>query len=57
MKRLMAFALPLAGILAVIGLWALTSAFLVDSLPSPARTWAASKAYILDPFAKRTDVP
>ena len=54
--RLIAFLLPVAGIAGVLVLWALASAFVVESLPSPARTWAASRDYILDPFAKRGEM-
>jgi nitrate/nitrite transport system permease protein len=54
--RLLAFLLPVAGIAGVLVLWALASAFVVESLPSPARTWAASRDYILHPFAKRGEM-
>ena len=54
--RLLAIVLPITGVAAVIGLWALTSALWVDNLPSPARTWAASKPFLLEPFAKRGEM-
>jgi nitrate/nitrite transport system permease protein len=54
--RLLALVLPVAGVAGVLVLWALTSAFVIESLPSPARTWAASKPYILEPFAKRGEM-
>jgi nitrate/nitrite transport system permease protein len=46
----------LFGLALVIGLWALVSTTLCKELPSPARTWEASKLYILDPFAKRGEM-
>jgi len=48
--------LPLAGIAAVIGLWALVSRFGGTDLPSPLRTWEVSKPYIVEPFAKRGEL-
>jgi|RhiMethySRZTD1v2_1073278.scaffolds.fasta_scaffold04784_3 nitrate/nitrite transport system permease protein len=48
--------LPLIGIAIVIGLWALSSATWAKELPSPAQTWAKSKEYVLDPFAKRGEM-
>jgi nitrate/nitrite transport system permease protein len=54
--RLYTFLLGLAGVVGFVALWALTSAFWVKSLPSPWRTWEASKPFILDPFAKRGEM-
>jgi nitrate/nitrite transport system permease protein len=48
--------LPIAGILIVIGLWALSSATWAKELPSPVQTWAKSKDYVLSPFAKRGEM-
>ena len=48
--------LPLIGALVVIGLWALCSVTLAKELPSPARTWEASKPYVREPFAKRGEM-
>ena len=48
--------LPLAGVGALIGLWALVSAYAGTDLPSPARTWEVSKPYIVEPFAKRGEL-
>jgi nitrate/nitrite transport system permease protein len=48
--------LPLAGVAALIGLWALVSRYGGTDLPSPAKTWDASKPYILEPFAKRGEL-
>jgi len=54
--RLDWFVLPLIGIVAVILLWQVSSATWAKELPSPARTWAASKDYILKPFEKRGEM-
>jgi len=48
--------LPLVGIACVIALWALTSAFWAEALPSPLKTWEASKPYVLKPFEKRGEL-
>jgi len=48
--------LPLIGIVAVMLLWQVSSATWAKELPSPARTWAASKDYILKPFEKRGEM-
>jgi len=48
--------LPLLGIVAVMILWQISSGTWAKELPSPRRTWAASKTYILEPFAKRGEM-
>src|SRR4051812_24334870 len=48
--------LPLAGIGALIGVWALVSRFGGTELPSPMRTWEVSKPLIVEPFAKRGEL-
>jgi nitrate/nitrite transport system permease protein len=48
--------LPMVGVVAVIVLWAITSAAFSTSLPSPAKTWEISKPYILAPFEKRGEL-
>jgi len=48
--------LPLVGIGIVLLLWAFASSALSKNLPSPARTWEASKPYIVDPFEKRGEL-
>jgi len=55
-QRILSIVLPLAGVVAVIGLWALTSAFLVKNLPSPWKTWEVSKPFIVHPFEKRGEM-
>lgn len=48
--------LPLVGIACVIVLWWLTSATWAETLPSPLKTWEASKVYVLKPFEKRGEL-
>ena len=48
--------LPLVGIAAVLLLWQITSATLAKDLPTPAKTWEASRSYIVEPFAKRGEM-
>jgi nitrate/nitrite transport system permease protein len=55
-KTLSNFALSMVGILLLIGLWALISGTVARDLPSPAKTWAESKIYITDPWAKRGEM-
>jgi nitrate/nitrite transport system permease protein len=48
--------LPLIGVGCVIVLWSLTSATWAEALPSPWKTWEASKMYVLQPFEKRGEL-
>ena len=48
--------LPLAGIAGMLLLWTLLSTLPGSSLPSPLKTWEASKLYILSPFEKRGEL-
>lgn len=48
--------LPLFGAAVMIAVWALASSSIVQSLPSPAKTWEVSKPYILEPFEKRGEL-
>src|SRR5260221_5030645 len=48
--------LPLIGVAAVLILWQISSATWAKDLPSPHKTWIASRDYILDPFAKRGEM-
>src|SRR5437868_4047667 len=48
--------LPLLGIVAVMILWQISSGTWAKELPSPRRTWTASKEYILKPFEKRGEM-
>jgi nitrate/nitrite transport system permease protein len=47
---------PLLGGAFVILAWSLLSATVAPALPSPLRTWEASKPYLLDPLAKRGEL-
>jgi nitrate/nitrite transport system permease protein len=48
--------LPLFGLLVMLGLWALCSATWAKELPSPLKTWQASRDYILKPLEKRGEM-
>jgi nitrate/nitrite transport system permease protein len=48
--------MPMLGILGVIALWSLASATFAPTLPSPIKTWEASRLYVLSPFAKRGEL-
>lgn len=48
--------LPLVGIAFVLAAWTISSATWAKELPSPLKTWQASKPYILEPFAKRGEM-
>ena len=48
--------LPLAAAAVIVGIWALISASIVPNLPSPLKTWEASKPYIVEPFEKRGEL-
>ena len=44
--------LPLLGLLGVLLVWLVLSQTVARDLPSPARTWAESRRYVLEPFFK-----
>jgi len=48
--------LPLVGVGFVLAAWAVSSSTWAKELPSPLKTWQASKPYILEPFAKRGEM-
>jgi nitrate/nitrite transport system permease protein len=60
MKTLLAWTkallLPLVGIALIVVLWAIVSATLVPSLPSPVKTWEVSRPYLLSPWEKRGEL-
>ncbi len=49
-------ALPLIGAGAMLLLWSAASATFAENLPSPAKTWEASRLYITEPFEKRGEL-
>jgi nitrate/nitrite transport system permease protein len=48
--------LPLLGLAIMTGIWALCSATWARELPSPVKTWEASREYVLKPFEKRGEM-
>jgi nitrate/nitrite transport system permease protein len=48
--------LPLLGLGCVMAVWSFSSATWAPELPSPTKTWLASRDYVLDPFAKRGEM-
>src|SRR5215210_4887770 len=48
--------LPLIGGVVVVLFWQISSQTWAKELPSPLKTWEASKSYILEPFAKRGEM-
>jgi nitrate/nitrite transport system permease protein len=55
-KKAVWFMLPVAGTLVVLVGWSLLSATIAKTLPSPMKTWEMSRAYVLEPFAKRGEL-
>jgi nitrate/nitrite transport system permease protein len=51
-----AFVLPFLAMAVVLALWAVVSASVAKTLPSPARTWEVSRPYLLEPFEKRGEL-
>src|SRR5437867_380026 len=45
--------LPLVGVVCILILWKVVSGTVSKDLPSPGKTWATSKLYIMKPFEKR----
>jgi len=48
--------LPLCGIALIVAAWSVSSATWATNLPSPLKTWDASRDYVLQPFAKRGEM-
>ena len=48
--------LPLLGAVVMLVLWHVASATVAKELPSPVKTWMASKDYVLKPFEKRGEM-
>ena len=55
-KRIGLLVLPLIGGAIVVALWAVASSTVATSLPSPSRTWEASRLYVMEPFEKRGEL-
>jgi nitrate/nitrite transport system permease protein len=55
-RRIGMLALPLIGALAVLLTWSVASATFAQNLPSPVKTWEASRLYVLSPFEKRGEL-
>src|SRR5436309_14469359 len=51
-----ALLLPLVGVAVVTLVWVIASAKWAKNLPSPMKTWETSRAYIVEPFAKRGEL-
>ena len=56
LRKLLFALLPLVGIAAVLLLWSVSSRTWSRNLPSPAKTWEASKPYVVEPLAKRGEM-
>src|SRR6187549_1707742 len=56
LKKIDWLLLPLLGMAVMLLLWQLSSSTWAKELPSPGKTWATSKDYILKPFEKRGEM-
>src|SRR5580765_2355144 len=56
LKKIDWLILPLLGAAVVLALWQISCSTWSKKLPSPVKTWAASKDYVLQPFAKRGEM-
>ena len=56
MKKLDWLFLPVIGAAVVVGIWAVVSATVAKTLPSPYTTWQESKLYVLQPFEYRGEL-
>ncbi len=55
-RKLLLGLLPLVGLGAALALWSLSSRTWSHDLPSPSRTWQASRPFLVEPFAKRGEM-
>src|SRR5512146_440551 len=56
LRKLAWMLLPLIGFAGALIFWYILSQTLSKDLPSPAKTWAESKDYVLKPFEKRGEM-
>jgi nitrate/nitrite transport system permease protein len=56
LRKMDGVVLPLLGMVLVVVCWTVSSSTWAKELPSPLKTWQASKTYILEPFAKRGEM-
>ena len=56
LKRMDSILLPLVGFAGALLLWFILSQTLSKDLPSPGKTWADSRDYVLKPFEKRGEM-
>jgi nitrate/nitrite transport system permease protein len=55
-RKLLLGLLPLVGLAAVLLFWSVSSRTWSKSLPSPEKTWEASRPYVIEPLAKRGEM-
>src|SRR5512134_1590676 len=55
-KKIDWLVLPLIGVAVVLLLWQISCSTWSKELPTPGKTWEASKEYILKPFEKRGEM-
>src|SRR3982751_3575623 len=55
-ERTAGLLLPFLGFAVMLALWAIVAATRAHTVPAPAGTWQASRAYIVEPFAKRGEL-
>jgi len=56
LRSLLMALLPLVGVGPVVLVWTVSSRTWSPNLPSPAKTWEASRPYVAEPLAKRGEM-